>query len=265
MIDHFGFKSRPFTRELPIRQCISFPFLDEQVKELTDAVNMRMSALLMAPPGQGKTVILRKVRDQLPETRFKVSYIKVTRLSGRDLCREISRAIGAKSAGSYPALVRAAQERMEEVSSSQGIRVVVILDDAHALRDQGFELLKILSNFDMDSKLIVSFILAGHQDLRQRLEQSELVDVKQRIIHFGQLRLLSREECVDYIQHRLHLVGCSNNPFDENALEIIFEMSRGNMRAIDNLALKSLGYAAGKQEKTVSGPHVAKAGASLWN
>lgn len=265
MIDHFGFKSRPFTRELSIRDCFSLPFLDEQTKELTNAINMRMSALLMAPPGLGKTVILRRVRDQLPEARYRVSYLKVTRLSGRDLCREISRAIGAKSAGTYPALVRVVQERMEEVSCAEGVRPVIMLDDAHAMRDHGFELLKILSNFEMDSKLVVSFILSGHLGLKDRLASRDLADVKQRIIHFGQLRLLSREESYDYLRHRLNLVGCSTTPFDENALEILYEMSRGNMRAIDNIALKSLIHSAARKDSVVTGPSVAKAGAELWS
>ena len=264
MIDKFGFKSRPFTREIAVRDCFSLPFLDEQVEELTTAIQMKMSGVLMASPGQGKTVILRRIREQLPEARYKVTNIKVTRVSGRDLCREISKVIGAKPAGTYPALVRATQERIEVSSSAEGVRSVIMFDDAHALRDQGFELLKILSNFEMDSKLMVSFILAGHLGLKDRLGSHNLADIKQRIIHFGQLRLLSREETYDYLKHRLHLVGCSTFPIDENALEIIYEMTRGNMRAIDNLALKSLGFASSKNDRIVSGPHVTKAGADLW-
>lgn len=264
MIDHFKFKSRPFTREVSTRDCFSLPFLDEQVDELIKAVHMRMSALIMAPPGLGKTVVLRRVKEKLPEARFRVSYLKVTRLSGRDLCREVARAIGAKPAGNYPALVRTVQEKMEESSSADGLRSVLMIDDAHALRDQGFELLKILSNFDMDSKLVVSIILAGHQGLKDRLYRDEIADVKQRIIHCGQLRLLSREETTEYIRHRLHLAGCSTPPFDENAIETIYEMSRGNMRAIDNLSLKSLCQAALKNEKVVNNQHVCAAGGQLW-
>jgi len=264
MIDYFQFKGRPFTREIPTRDCFSLPYLDDQVDELTKAVEMRMSALVMAPPGFGKTVILRRVKENLPEARYHVTYLKVTRLSSRDLCREISRAIGAKPAGSYPSLVRAVQRKMLDSSSAEGIRPVLLVDDAHALRDQGFELLKLLTNFEMDSKLVLSIILSGHNALKERLLRDDLADVKQRIIHCGELRLLSRDETKEYILHRLRLVGCSTAPFDQNSLEIIYEMSRGNMRAIDNLAYKSLVQAANKKEKIVNTKHVAAAGGALW-
>jgi len=243
---------------------MSLPHLDEQVDELARAVSMRMSGLIVGVPGLGKTVCLRRLRQRLPETRYQMTYLKVTRLSGRDLCREIGQAIGAKRVSSYPALVRAAQERMQDVSSSEGICPVIMLDDAHALRDQGFELMKILSNFEMDSRLVVSFILAGHPKLKDRLYHPDLADIKQRIIHCGQLRLLSREESTDYIRHRMSLVGCSTIPFDEGALEIILEMTRGNMRAIDNLALKSLSQAEAKKDLVVTNQHVILAGAQLW-
>ena len=68
---------------------------------------------------------------------------------------------------------------MEQSNSAEGQRPVIMIDDAHALSEQGFELLKLLSNFDMDSKLVVSFIIAGHTGLKKKLHNPELVDVRQ--------------------------------------------------------------------------------------
>lgn len=265
MIDHFDFRGRPFTKEIPAKETYRAKFLDDEVDSVIEAISMRMSALIVAPPGQGKTVLLRCIRERLPETRYEVHYLKVPRLSGRDLCREISRAVGAKTAGTYASLVRNVQEKMDQSSSDQGVRPVIMLDDAHALRDQGYELLKILSNFEMDAKLVVSFVLAGHQGLKERLYRPDLTDVRQRIIHCGQLRLLSRDESMNYLQHRLSLVGCQTAPFDEAGMETLYDMSRGNMRALDNLALKSLSHAAKNGVKVVGHNEVATAGATLWN
>ncbi len=265
MIDHFGFRGRPFTREIAPRDCLSLDFMKEQEDALVNAASMKMSALIMAPPGIGKTTVLRRVKDRLPETRYQVRYLKVNRLSGRDLCREISTVLGLKAASTLPNLVRGIQSRIEDTMSSEGLRPVIILDDAHTLREHGFELIKILTNFEMDSKLLVSFILAGHQGLKEKLFHPNLADIRQRLTHCGQLRLLSREETSVYIQHRLSLVGCATPPFDENAIEMIYEMGRGNMRAIDNLALKALGNAVKAKEKVVGGPQIAKAGGELWS
>jgi molybdopterin-guanine dinucleotide biosynthesis protein len=46
-----------------------------------------MSAALIAPAGAGKTALLRRLVAELPEARYQVSYVKVTSLSKRDLCR----------------------------------------------------------------------------------------------------------------------------------------------------------------------------------
>ena len=225
---------------------------------------MRMSALIIAPPGMGKTVLLRRVRERLPETRYATYYLKVPRLSARDLCREISFALGVKSAGNYPSLVRSIQAHVEQVNANQGLRPVIMLDDAHALKDQGYELLKILTNFQMDSKLIVSFVLAGHLALKERLFRPDLADIRQRLIHCGQLRLLSRDEALDYLTYRLRLAGAATTLFDETGLDALYDMTRGNMRALDNLALKSLTCAAKKSDKVANQNHVMEAGASLW-
>lgn len=265
MIDFFEFRSLPFTREIATRDCIGFGFLKEQEDALVDAVQRRMSALVAAPPGVGKSVILRRVRDRLPEARYQVRYLKVNRLSGRDLCREIAYTFGAGEAATLPKLVRSVQRRITEASSSEGVRPVIILDDAHSLREQGFELIKILTNFEMDSKLLVSFILAGHHSLKEKLFHPNMADVRQRISHCGQLRLLSREETADYISQRLALAGCLQTPFDENSIELIYDMGKGNMRATDNIALKALGHAAKAKDNIVSTIHVTEAAKELWN
>lgn len=259
MEDHFGFTTTPFTREISIDKRLSFDFLVQQSAAIEDTVRRRMSALLLAPAGTGKSVILRSLEASLPKSRYRIAYFKVANLACRDLCRDIASAIGARSAGTFPSLVRAVQERFEQDSGHEGIRPVLIFDDAHALRPEGLELVKILTNFAYDSRLVVSVVLAGHPQLREKLMRPDLEDVRQRIAHCAELRLLSREESGEYIEHRLKIAGARTVPFDTSAIEAIYEMSRGNMRAIDNLALKSLLKAAAVSAKTVGQQHVVQA------
>ena len=58
------------------------------------------------------------------------------------------------------------------------------------------------------------------------------------------LRLLSREETRTYLRHRCTLAGAPDDPFDEDAHQSIFEISRGNLHAIDRLALAAVQRAA---------------------
>lgn len=240
----FGFHSTPFTREIRIEERFVLSIFDEAVLGLERTIDQRQSAALIAPAGTGKSVVLRTLAKRLPEARYRVSYIKVTDLSRRDMCREIATAMGAEPAGSYPMLVRRLQERFVTTADTDGLRPVILIDDAHAFRPEVLGLVRILTNFEMDSRLVVSLVLAGQPPLRALLGREELEDVARRLAHLATLRPLSRDETAAYVTHRSTVAGAKSTPFDAGALEALYEIGRGNLRATDRLALKALEVAA---------------------
>ena len=260
----FGFHAVPFTREIATDHHLRLPFLDEALAGLLAAVEARMSAALIAPAGTGKTALLRRLRDGLPDARYHVHYVKVTGLSKRDMCREIAVACGAQPAGSYPMLVRRLQERFEATAHEEGRRPVLLLDESHELRPDVLGMLRILTNFDMDSRLVLSLVIAGQPTLRALLARDEQEAMARRIIHYAQLRLLSRDELTHYVAHRCAVAGAARVPFDERSLDAIFEIGRGNLRATDDLAFKSLDHAAAGGHAAVSVQHVVAARKDLW-
>ncbi|MFC1852590.1 ExeA family protein, partial [candidate division CSSED10-310 bacterium] len=216
----------------------------------------RMSAALIGPAGTGKTFILRHLYSQLPEARYRIRYLKVTDLSKRDMCREMAMVVGAQPAGTYPALVRKLQDTFSNTVTTDGLRPVLIIDEAHDMRSHVLAMLRLLTNFEMDSKLVVSFILAGQPGLLRTLQRSEVADIAQRLAYCGTMRLLSRDETTDYLAHRLRLAGSKGELFAREAVEAVFDMSRGNLRAIDFIALRSLQVAADAECKMVEASHV---------
>ncbi len=263
-LSDFGFRKTPFTREISPKERWSLPHQNEVVEALEEAVVQRMSCALIAPSGTGKTVALRTLLDRLPDARYQLRYVKVTGLSKRDLCKEIACACGLAPAGTYPALVRKLQEAFLYVSSTDSLRPVLVLDEAHDLRRDSLAMLRLLTNFEMDSKLVLSVVLAGQPPLRTMLARAECEAVAQRLAHYATLRLLSREETRGYIEHRCAIAGAKADPFDASAHEVIFEMSRGNLRAIDRLSLKSLQLASKAGARAVSSAEVIAARQQLW-
>jgi general secretion pathway protein A len=254
-----GFRKTPFTREFVVRERYAFPHHDEAVRGLFQAVHKRMSAALISPAGTGKTVVLRVLQAELPDARYNVRYVKVTGLSKRDLCREISAACGVCEAGIYPTLVRRLQDAFLQTTSTDGMRTVIILDEAHDLRPESLAMLRLLTNFEMDSRLVISLVLAGQPPLKALLARPEQEAVAQRLAHCATLRLLSSQETRDYMAHRCALAGAASAPFDDDAHCAIFEMTRGNMRAIDRLALKAIEIAAGAGAQAASAACVLRA------
>jgi len=259
-----GFRKTPFTRELSVAECFALGHQSEAIEALTVAVRQRMSAALIAPAGSGKTVALRTLVQALPEARYQVRYVKVTGLSKRDLCREVAAVCGLSPVGIYPALVRKLQEAFQCASSTDGLRAVLVLDEAHDLRCESLAMLRLLTNFEMDSRLVLSVILAGQPPLRTLLGRPDQEAIAQRLCHYATLRLLSRDETRAYMVHRCNLAGAQQDPFDADAHETIFELSRGNLRAIDRLALKSLERAAKAGAQAVSSGDVIAARKLLW-
>lgn len=260
---HFGLTTVPFTREISTEERWSAPLFAEPLAALLATVEARMSAVLIAPSGSGKTVLLRTLRSALPEARYCVHYIKLTSLSKRDLCREIALACRFDVSGSYPVMMRKLQDGFRAQADDDGVRPVVLLDDSHDLRPDVLPTLRVLTNFDMDSRLVVSFVLAGDTRLRPLLERPDLDCVRRRMAHVAIIRLLSRAETLEYMQHRLRITGATQFPFDSQAVDAVYEITRGNLRAVDHLARKSLELAANKGMPAVDAALVAAARQNL--
>lgn len=259
---HFGFSATPFTPEIPVANRFCHPVFDEPLADLERTLAERMSAAVIAAAGTGKTMLLRTLESRLPQARYKVHYVKTSDLGKRDMYREIALATGCSTAGQCGTLMHRIEQRLLESVDTSGVRPVIVLDDAHELTPVVLNVLKFLTNFEMDSRLVVSFILVGHKPLATLLDALE--DVGKRLAHYATLRNLSRDEIRKYVAHRLAVAGARADLFDDGAHDAMFEIGGGNLRATDRLALKSLQIAATEDAKVVGSTHVAAARQKLW-
>lgn len=260
---HFGMRVLPFTREVHVRELFPHPQHEQLLRGLTSTVEQRQSGGLIGVAGLGKTVLVRGLIEALPDVRYRVHYVKITGLSKRDMSREIARSLGLTPRGTYSGLVQVIQEAVAERSANDTIRSVLILDDAHETRPEVLSTLKALTNFEMDSKLMLSVLLVGQPPLTRLLSRVDLEDVAQRLSWYGHLRPLSRDETHAYITHRCTIAGATRELFDGRALEAIYEMGRGNPRATDRLARRSLETAHQVGDQVVGSQHVITARATL--
>ena len=263
-LERFRFTSEPFTKEFRIDGRFKLDFLISEYEALKGVVDSRRSAVIVAPAGTGKSVTVRALMDSLPAARYKVHYFKLTDLSARDLCRQVAQFVGAPPAGNYPTLVKNLEERLRLGYDGGGTRQLLVFDDAHDMRPDGLRLLRLLTNFDMDSRHVISVILAGQPSLKRNLMSAENDDIHQRLAHFGELRLLTREESKLYVEHRLKMVGSPRSPFTPQSLEALYEVTSGNMRAIDEIAKGALMLADEAGRDMVEPADVSAARARRW-
>jgi len=260
----FGFHGVPFTCEIRNEERYVNDIYETPIDHLCRTLDKRMCAALIAPAGTGKTAVLRALIDRLPEARYRVHYVKVTDLSKRDMCREIAAVTGIESAGTYPALVKRLQEHFSASLDIDGLRPVLILDEAHDIRPEVLAIMRILTNFDMDNRLVVSIVLTGQAPLSKLLKHPRLEAVTHRLALCVTLRTLSRTETGQYVKHRCRVAGAASCPFDSGAMQALYEIGRGNLRATDQLGLKSLEVAHDNDCDVVDSNHITEARRLLW-
>ena len=256
---HFGLHTTPFTREMPITSRFKHPEHDAVVNALTQAVGARMSAVLIAPAGTGKSVVIRSMMDELPESRYRLHYIHVADLSKRDFARHLAISIGAKPAGHVGALIRAIQDRTSTLVTQDALRPTIIIDEAHDMRPEVLGLLRLLTNFEVDSKLVISMILVGQPPLKQLLLRDDMSAIRGRLSRIATLRTLTRDESYLYLTHRSEIAGATTSLFDSNALDAMYQIAQGNLRALNKIAFNTLHEAAADGQTVCGTEHVLRA------
>jgi general secretion pathway protein A len=198
--------------------------------------------------GMGKTAMCHKLHSLLDPAKTDVVLMVnpsmnalqfhkelVTRLGGKgetDDCHDLSRELHHHLVASY----------------DKGNRVVLIVDDAHQMRDHGtFEELRMLLNLQMDDQFLVSIVLVGQPELSQNLaahqELDQLVAVRER------MQMLTLVETGEMVMHRLRNAGYTGEQgiFDSDALVELHRHGKGVPRMICHLADHAL--MLGKLEK----------------
>jgi len=117
----------------------------------------------------------------------------------------------------------------------------------------------------IEESLQESLTLARNQ-IQESQAQAQITGdaVARRIADYATLRPLSPKESSQYLEHRTSIAGATTFPFDTSATEALYEVSRGNLRAMDNLALRSLEITAAAERKVVCSDQVIEARARLW-
>lgn len=132
------------------------------------------------------------------------------------------------------------------------ITPVFIFDEANYMKSGILNDLKILFNFEMDSKDYAVVLLVGLPQLNNQLRLSSHEPLRQRIIMSHNLENLNEEEAKRYIKEKLDGVGCHQEVFDNNALNAIINASNGIPRMINQICNKSLLIGEQKQEMIIS-------------
>jgi general secretion pathway protein A len=203
--------------------------------------------------GCGKTMILRAALQRLGDEVMCV-YIFNPLLTAPEFFEQLAVEFGLDLPRrvSKPELLSALGHFLAS-RHSQGLRTVLIIDEAHGLPTSLLEEIRLLMNFETSSEKLLQVILSGQPELEELLNRPALRQLKQRISLRCQIKPLSLFEINKYIRFRLKLAGAEDTDlFDSNAIGLIGNASGGIPRLVNNICDNALlyGYAAGARSIT---------------
>jgi type II secretory pathway predicted ATPase ExeA len=246
----FGLKARPFDKSIPSHDLYVWPGLEELAARLEMAKRARGILLLTGEPGTGKTVALRRFVDSLNAEHYLPIYLPLATVTVMDAYAQLNRALGGQDVRSKSGLWRDIQQGIAQLAA-QGKQPVLILDEADLLRSALFDELRILLNFEMDSKDPLLLILAGQPQLLAKLALRVHLPFRERVAMRYRMPPMDEIHTRGYVEHQLKLAGRKQRLFTDEALLQLFVQSGGIPRAIGNLALAALLNAAAASKDQV--------------
>ncbi len=210
--------------------------------------------------GTGKTTLCRLLLEQLPENT-RVALVLNPKLSPVELieavCEELKLPIDGKR-GSLKALTDTLNAFLLD-AYAQGLRVVLIVDEAQNLSIESLEQIRLLTNLETPTQKLLQIILLGQPELRELLDKPELRQLAQRITARYHLTPLDAAETEAYVRHRMAVAGCKRQPFSRLGLKALYQRSSGIPRLINIIADRALMAAYAREQDSIGERLVARA------
>lgn len=246
--EFFGLQDTPFTLTPDPRFIVFTPSYNEVLASLYYGLeNAKGLIVLTGEVGTGKTTALRWILRRL-DSSVLAAYIFNPRLSIDEFYHHVAQMLGIKDWTNKAELL-AEMGRVLEDRHRRGLRTVLIIDEAHELSDYVLEEIRLLMNFESDNAKHLQIVLTGQPELREKLNQPNLRQLKQRVALRCKMHALPNvDEIERYITERLLIAGSDQpNLFTPGAIDFIFQCSEGIPRQINNLCDNALltAYAAG--------------------
>jgi general secretion pathway protein A len=190
--------------------------------------------LVMGAIGLGKTTVCRTVQER-HRGEFVTGYLGNPFLSADEFGEQILHEFGQEGGtGSSGEVVRALRGFLKRHFRERR-PVVLFIDEAHLLGPDVLEFLLILTNVQEKGEHLLQVVLSGQSEFQETLRRPRFSSLNQRLGNRIELRPLSRRETVQYVEHRLRLAGARKKVFSRAGLEVIWKVTRGTPRLVNQV------------------------------
>jgi general secretion pathway protein A len=233
-LEYWGLQKYPFENVPDPEFMFYSPEHKEALTRLLYAVKRNKGAVLLTGEvGCGKTMLSRVFIQQLAEADFDIGLITNPALEPLDFLKEAINQIGLNSqSNSKHELLNILNIAMVE-NMKKGRSTLFIIDEAQTISGETFEEIRLLLNFQLNDRFLLTLVLMGQPELRDKIRTYKQLD--QRIFNRYHLNPLNIENTRAYIATRMEKAGQAINMFTLAAVDEIYNHSEGVPRIINNI------------------------------
>lgn len=253
----FHLNEKPFSYLTPNPRFFYYAPQYLSVKRKADYVVSERSGHLYiyGPIGSGKTTLLKTITQMLDDDGKNIpNFLNAPNLkTANALLRRICAGFNVKTERSYNATLENLTGWLVEQHQHKRFPVLIIDEAQNIVRD-GLKTLHYLMTYVTSEDLLLMIILCGQEELATRIER--FPEIKSRM-YPSALSSLSREESEELIRYRWQVASIDPNnplPFQKNALDAIFEYTKGLPREICKVCDLALLAARAEQTRQIEHP-----------
>lgn len=217
----------------------------EAITHLVYGIEQRKGILVITGEvGTGKTTLCRKLIHQAHK-KIKISNVFNPNLSELEFLTVVCQDFGIRTKWRDKVALMRALHRYLIKANKKNITVVLLIDEAQHLTIEQLEQVRLLTNFETEKEKLLQIILVGQPELNEKLQLSELRQLRQRIAVHYHIKPLEKADILNYINYRLNKAMINpehigNVSFTETAIESIYQLTKGSPRTINVLCDRAL-------------------------
>lgn len=245
-------------RELPFELTPNpkYLFLTRQHREALSTLIYGLASAkgvtaLIGEAGTGKTTLLHAALRSEQCRNVSCVYLMNPTLTREEFVEMLSVRfeLSAHAARSKAAMLNELETVLRE-RRARGEITALLVDEAQSLSGELLEEIRLLANSETTTEKLLPLVLAGQPELKDRLNQTELRQLKQRVTLRSEITPFSQQETAAYIAWRIRTAGGdAAKLFTREAVMLIHERSSGIARTISVMCDNALltGFGLGKQ------------------
>jgi type II secretory pathway predicted ATPase ExeA len=245
----YGLRERPFEL-LPNPK---FLYLTSRQREALSNLQYGLTAargltVLIGEAGTGKTTLIHSAISELRDSTVKYVLLSNPTLTRNEFYEFLARAFGLSDEAARSKTHFLFELRRElQQRHLAGVLSALIIDEAQSVPYDLLEEVRLLSNVEMPTVKLLNVVLAGQPELADRLNETSLRQLKQRISLRCQLTSMDLPETAAYIAGRIRIAGGRPEQiFTRESIAAVYAASKGLPRTVNVVCDNALlgGFAA---------------------